>query len=1112
MNGIRLSDRTLPAAAPFRGRLLCCAACVAAALLPQHPAAAQLAGPVPAAGQQTDAGNGHPERPSREPTAHRSPRSDADGSATGTVFETPPLAVVVRPARERPIRSTDSPARSAVVPTAAGGSGGSRPSAPRSPPSDDDSTASDTIVVRGLLLQRGEIVDGRGRRIRAAIVRGRAALEQGTRRLTASALVLWTDSTADGASVTAYAEGNARLELPNGTRADAALLHEFHTRGDIRFDVRSRVDSPRLAEDPLYRRAARYRTTASRRHGLPEAAAVRSTGFHVAQPQPAGVPLRTIRIFPRHLGAPYNVVSWESKDSVPPEQVIVITGGVNLVVSGIETLGTLDLTADRAVIWSRSLSAEELAGGTTQTRDTPLQVYLEGAIVVRQGENVLRATRAFFDAREYRGVLTDAELRIPLHDLGLNLRVRAERIRQIARYDFHASNAWVSTSPFGKPGYRIQATDVFVEDRGSLAASGYPGPLVIPGAAGSPQIADTGARLASDGPRPDLWVTALNNVLYWQDLPLLYVPVLTGPLEDPGVPIRRVTFDQDRIFGTQIRTAFDALRLLGWEAPPGTEGTFLLDYLSERGVAAGATLQYDGYDVWNTGESYSGRLMGYYVNDGGTDNLGFDRRALIPPSPHRGRFLLRHRQSLPWNMRFLAEIGYLSDRNFLEQYFENEFDEGKDNETVFSLSQDWDGWSWRVLARPQVNEFETTTEWLPRGDLYNLGLPLLDGLLNWSSHTSVAYARLRPATPPTDPNDTFSPLPFVTRAEGLAYSTRHEITLPVQAGPTKLVPYVWGEFAQWNDGFTGDEIDRASLAAGIRGSLQMWRAFPYVQSHVWGLDGLAHKMVFDFDYSALDTNEPLANIPQYNEFDDNAQERFRYRLLTNTFGGVLPATVEPRFYAVRTGAGRGVTAPYHELIARQQVLRLGWRHRLQTRVGPAEDSHIVDWMTLDLEAAWFPEADRDNFGEPFGLFRGDYRWNLGQRTSFLASGQFDIFDNAPRIWSVGLLNQRPTRGSVYVGFRSLQAGALDSQILTASLSYATTPKWVFTAGTAYDLKENRNAGQSLTITRVGADFLVHLGATYDAAKNNAGIAVMVEPRIGPPTLGSPQLGSLLGIR
>ena len=89
---------------------------------------------------------------------------------------------------------------------------------------------------------------------------------------------------------------------------------------------------------------------------------------------------------------------------------------------------------------------------------------------------------------------------------------------------------------------------------------------------------------------------------------------------------------------------------------------------------------------------------------------------------------------------------------------------------------------------------------------------------------------------------------------------------------------------------------------------------------------------------------------------------------------------------------------------------------------------------------------------------------------------------------------------------------MDSQILTASYTYAMSEKWISTFGTAYDLAERRNRGQSLTITRVGADFLVHLGASFDESKDNAGIAIAIEPRFGPFNASSPQLSSLLGLR
>jgi hypothetical protein len=278
------------------------------------------------------------------------------------------------------------------------------------------------------------------------------------------------------------------------------------------------------------------------------------------------------------------------------------------------------------------------------------------------------------------------------------------------------------------------------------------------------------------------------------------------------------------------------------------------------------------------------------------------------------------------------------------------------------------------------------------------------------------------------------------------------------------------------------------------------------------LNGLAHKVVFDGEYAYTDSSESLDDIPQYNEFDDDAQERFRQRFLINTYGGVLPPVVEPRFYALRSGAGWSVTAPYHELIDDQQVLRLTMRHRLQTKVGPPQRMRIKDWMLFDVGFSYFPNADEDNFGEDVGLIGGNYQWNVGDRTSLLANAYYDLFDLGQELWNVAVLSQRSTRGSVYLGLRQVKGGGMESQILTASYSYAMSPKWISTFGTAYDLAEGRNRGQSLTITRVGADFLVHVGAAFDESKDNAGIAVSIEPRLGPYNATSTQLSSLLGIQ
>jgi len=463
-------------------------------------------------------------------------------------------------------------------------------------------------------------------------------------------------------------------------------------------------------------------------------------------------------------------------------------------------------------------------------------------------------------------------------------------------------------------------------------------------------------------------------------------------------------------------------------------------------------------------------------------------------------------------MKLFGEIGYVTDRNFLEQYYENEFDRGKQQETLLHLKQDIDNWSWSVLGRAQVNDYEVDTAWTPKFDLYGFSEPLLGGMLNWSNHTSAGLARLYQADGPTDPNDLFVPLPYVTDANGAVLMSRHELDMPFNLGPLQLDPYVMGEAAFWNEDFNQDQIDRFVGSAGLRGSLTMWRVFPQVRSRAFNLNGLSHKIVLKGDYSYTDASRDFSTIPQYNEFDDNSQERFRERLVVNTYGGALPATAEPRFYQIRDGSGSWVSVPYHELVNDQQVLRLAARQRLQTKVGPPDRQRIVDWMTLDVGASYFPKSDRDNFSKDWGLLYGRYEWNVGARTRFLASALYDVFDGGQEIWNVGVLSQRGTRGSLYVGLRQNRSDAFDSQIASASYSYRMGPKWISTFGTAYDLAEDINRGQSFTITRVGADFLVHVAANYDRSKDNAGFAIAIEPRFGPFSGSGTQLSSLLGIQ
>ena len=127
-----------------------------------------------------------------------------------------------------------------------------------------------------------------------------------------------------------------------------------------------------------------------------------------------------------------------------------------------------------------------------------------------------------------------------------------------------------------------------------------------------------------------------------------------------------------------IRSAW-SVRGLGVPLPANTEWDLKLDYMSLRGPALGTLFNYD-----HTGSLFgmptrnSGFGNMYYVNDSGQDNLGFGRRSLDVPTQPRPRDW-RNRTIFGENTwlsgtRLDAELGYVSDRNFREQYFENDSD------------------------------------------------------------------------------------------------------------------------------------------------------------------------------------------------------------------------------------------------------------------------------------------------------------------------------------------------------------------------------------------------------------------------------------------------------
>jgi hypothetical protein len=347
---------------------------------------------------------------------------------------------------------------------------------------------------------------------------------------------------------------------------------------------------------------------------------------------------------------------------------------------------------------------------------------------------------------------------------------------------------------------------------------------------------------------------------------------------------------------------------------------------------------------------------------------------------------------------------------------------------------------------------------------------------------------------------------------GERFVSRHEIDYPLDFAPFKVVPYALGEFYHVGEDLQGDDLQRTYGQFGVRASIPFWIADPSIRDPIFNLNGLAHKVVFDVEAYHADANQSLDELPLYDELDDDSIEEFRRRLFFAPFGGELagmyymptafgaPSTIDPRFdprfYALRSGLGGWVTSPSAEIADDLTAVRFGMRHRLQTKRGPFGQERIVDWITFESNTTWFPEDGRDNFGEPLGMSNYDFRWHLGDRFSILSDGAADFFHDGLRTASLGMLLSRPERGNAYLGIRTI-GGVVEANVITASINYRTSPKWILSASTSVDLADTGNIGQSFYASRIGESLIATIGTTVDESKDNVGFSFLVEPRFLP---------------
>ena len=871
--------------------------------------------------------------------------------------------------------------------------------------------------------------------------------------------------------------------------------------------------------------------------------------------------------------------------------IISIRGGVNIVTEDAK-LGTVDIEADSVIIWRKPSpdGAAVMIGPDNQVIENnknSMEIYLEGHVIFRQDrrkiqgkddQSTYHADRAYYDYRADRFLGLDAQIDLFSPGLITPLKVTTPRADafhplvsgpggQLLPSSFQEirANDTVSTgSRFPTPGYRFASKSM---DMKKVLSDNVP-----PNSVGD----------AKNNDNRETWrIDARQNFFFMGPIPVFYWPRFVTDADDLDPPLRQFAFRTNNYFGQQLLLDFNGFKVFNIRKPSFIDQWNIdVDYLSARkAVAVGTELGWVGtdpvrdiLDPYHKNTNYNpGPLTDYFgyfsiwgLQDKGVDVLGpgpavvtanvyvpdgkgtsviagkfgYQRISVPAFQDFRGRFNFRHMQSLLTpdsdpleDFRFNLEVGFYSDRQFLEQYYKRLYDIGFDHEVVLYGIKQKENTALTIQTEVNPNVFNTETQWLPKLDYYRLGDSLLGNRFTYFGHTGGDYANIHTANEVNNKN-IFAFIPYDPTSNtsgsissGRAY-TSHELDMPLNFGFIRFVPYIQGQATAWNQQLSGQSVGRVWGAVGARADIMAYRAYPNVESELFNVHGLNHKIDFTINARDAYSNVNLNRLAIQDDLDDNTYEFVRrYFALTNYAGGLLPNQYDPRFLMLRRGVSpiTGST----DIQGTIEMIQFGIHQRLQTKRGPEGKRRIIDYMVFDVDTTYFPNANRDNFGKPFGQNMYNFEWYIGDRTSIVSYGWFEFFQIVgDPLYQVAQKNQfdplgmnlttsgininRPPRGNVFLGFTYFNTGPIQTSALIANYSYWMSPKWYTSFGAAYDFGNFGHPlllGANGSLTRVGKDYFVSVGLQASPLQHSYMFAFEIAPRLSP----SLRLGSGAGL-
>lgn len=880
-----------------------------------------------------------------------------------------------------------------------------------------------------------------------SVVLGGFSMKIDGRKILGENAVVWiTEKRSNGRvfrDIEVYLEGGpsgkASVVEPDGTEtSDRTILVIFHQAGRFTAKVSNHFwkDCSTL---PLVKRAVAMRNKCKASDGSassrPAAVLVGSapgTDRAGNTKQPESKPTTTRSAYNAYQRVSFRADNLTSRE-IPSRRIagkklrITIAKGNVYISQGVP--GTdlfLEIRADSAVLYT----------APTKTDKGPLAekvigAYMEGDVIIRRGQRRMRGERLFYDFQTGRAIVIQPVLRTIQEQRNIPVYIRAAEARQLRIRraapgkvsqkggKWYFRDAIVTTSDFLTPGYCIAAKRAELQDTTVYDEKG---------------VAVT----------PRSWRSKLVNTTFnILSVPVLWAPYLVGDAKEGHTALRKVTVGSNGRFGWGVESNWYLFRLLGLPRPRGFKGTIHIDWY-ERGFIVTPKIRYNR-------QNYSGFMRASYLADReAEDDFGKDRKD-IEAQKDRGRFLWRHRHFLPRGWQVQAEISYLSDRNFLEEFFPGEYWTGKEQETLVYAKKQKGSWAVSILGKWRINDFLTQTEAFPEIAGYLIGQSFWNDRLTFYGEGRAGIIRYRPD------NDS-SLIASDTTCRG---DLRAEIDAPFAIGPVQFLPSIAGRITSWSDSPDEGGLTRPWGQVALSAMTHIWRIYDF-ESRLWDLHRLKYVITpFGQVFFSCTSVQPDRTFP-------------------------FNCQVEP--YIHRLGGGT-----------------IGVRQLWQTKRGPVGNRHIADWLRVNLAIDMFsdsfthyPADGRYFFSRPeYSIARNainaDAAWYISDATVVLADANYDIDSGSLARANVGIAVSRSPRVRYYAGLRRIRP--LDSAIGTVGVDYQINRKYRISAFEQYDFDfdSGRNLTTQITLTRKFPRLYTAFTFAYDAAYDDVSLVISLWP-------------------